>query len=322
MSDMRILYGDWLVQWLTDRRRVDKEATYATYSMAVVNHIIPTLGAYSIPELAERVIQKAALQWLDSGRCDGSGGLSRKTVRDLLAIIKTSVKAAQKQYGLPQTPLEIRLPPSGFTQKVEVFTSTELTKLVEAATTSLSSKNIGILLALYSGLRIGELCALQWKDIDFKRGTLTVSKTIQRIYTKELAGSTTAKIIITPPKTNSSVREIPLASAVAPLLCEHERSSEWYLVTGMNTFLEPRSYRSYYGRFLRRTGIAHSSFHKLRHTFATQLIENGADVKTVSDLLGHSSVKTTLDLYVHPRLEQKRKCVEMMPNFKNIAPLP
>jgi integrase len=223
---------------------------------------------------------------------------------------------------LPQVSLEIKLPPPSSTQKVEVFTSAELAKLVDATMMRPSSKNTGILLALYSGLRIGELCALQWKDIDFERGTLTVSKTIQRIYIKELAGGTTAKIIITPPKTRSSVREIPLASAVIPLLREHVKSSEWYLVTGMDTFLEPRSYRSYYGRFLRRAGIAHSSFHKLRHTFATQLIENGADVKTVSDLLGHSSVKTTLDLYVHPRLEQKRKCVEMMPNFKNIAPLP
>jgi site-specific recombinase XerD len=124
-----------------------------------------------------------------------------------------------------------------------------------------------------------------------------------------------AKLVISSPKTRSSLREIPLASALLPTLQEFQDHKECYLTTRRGTFLEPRSYRSYYGRFLKRAGIAHSSFHKLRHTFATQLIERGADVKTVSELLGHASVNTTLNLYVHPQLEQKRKCVEMIPTF-------
>ncbi|MDR2109418.1 MAG: site-specific integrase [Coriobacteriales bacterium] len=302
-------------EWLAEYRQFAKEGTFATYSMAVVNHIIPLLGDCALDELTEDRVQEAVLFWLRSGRCDGTGGLSHKSVRDLLAIVKTSVKAAHKHLGLALVPMEIRLPQPTRLRKVEVFSPSELLRLVEAAKIQPSSKNAGILLALYSGLRIGELCALQWKDVDFERGSLFVSKTVQRIYARTLDGGTETRVVISTPKTRSSLREIPLASAVLPSLREFRSNGECYLTTKSPAFLEPRSYRSYYGRFLKRAGIAHSSFHKLRHTFATQLIEHGADVKTVSELLGHASVNTTLDLYVHPQFEQKQKCIEMMPPF-------
>jgi integrase len=309
------LYRDWLSEWLREYQQFAKEATFATYSMAVVNHIIPILGSCTFDELTEKRIQETALYWLRSGRCDGKGGLSHKSVRDLLAIVKTSIKAAQKRFGISPTPIEVRLPQSIRLREIEVFSPSELLRLVEAATVHPSSKNTGILLALYTGVRIGELCALQWKDINFERSSLFVSKTVQRIYAKTVDGDTVAKIVISSPKTRSSLREIPLASALLPILQEFRDHDECYLTTKGLMFLEPRSYRSYYGRFLKRAGIAHSSFHKLRHTFATQLIECGADVKTVSELLGHASVNTTLNLYVHPQLEQKRKCIEMIPSF-------
>lgn len=313
--DSQILYKDWLSEWMAEYRQFAKEATFATYSMAVVNHIIPLLGGYTLEELTEKKIQEAVLYWLQSGRCDGKGGLSHKSVRDLLTIIKTSIKTAWKRAGITPTPMEVRLPQSIHLKEIEIFSPSELLRLVKAAKAHPSSKNAGILLALYTGLRIGELCALQWKDIDFERGSLFVSKTVQRIYAKTVEGETVAKIIISSPKTRSSVREIPLASTLLPTLQEFRDHDDCYLITKERTFLEPRSYRSYYGRFLKRAGIAHSSFHKLRHTFATQLIECGADVKTVSELLGHASVNTTLNLYVHPQLEQKRKCIEMIPSF-------
>jgi integrase len=313
--DSQTLYREWLSEWLTEYQQFAKEATFATYSMAVINHIIPTLGDYSLADLGEKTIQEAALYWLQAGRCDGRGGLSHKSVRDLLAIIKTSIKMAQKRLGITPVPIEVRLPQSIRLREIEVFSPSELLRLVNALKEHPSSKNAGILLALYTGLRIGELCALQWKDVDFERGSLFVSKTIQRIYAKTVDGKTMAKLVISSPKTRSSLREIPLASALLPTLQEFRDHEECYLITKRRAFLEPRSYRSYYGRFLKRAGIAHSSFHKLRHTFATQLIENGADVKTVSELLGHASVNTTLNLYVHPQLEQKRKCIEMLPSF-------
>jgi integrase len=313
--DPQALYKDWLSEWLDEYQQFAKEATFATYSMAVVNHIIPMLGDCTLGELTEKKIQETALYWLHSGRCDGKGGLSHKSVRDLLAIIKTSIKVAQKRLGITPTPIEVRLPQSMRLREIEVFSPSELLRLVEAAKARPSSKNVGILLTLYTGLRIGELCALQWKDINFERESLFVSKTVQRIYAKTIDGNTVAKIVISSPKTRSSLREIPLASALLPILREFRDHDDCYLITKDRMFLEPRSYRSYYGRFLKRAGIAHSSFHKLRHTFATQLIECGADVKTVSELLGHASVNTTLNLYVHPQFEQKRKCIEMIPSF-------
>jgi integrase len=313
--DSRTCYRDWLAEWLKEYQQFAKEATFATYSMGVVNHIIPSLGDYALDELTEKRIQETALYWLREGRCDGTGGLSHKSVRDLLVIVKTSIKAAQKRLGMDVAPIEVRLPQVTSARTVEIFSPSELLLLVDAVKKHPSSKNAGILLALYAGLRIGELCALQWKDIDFERGSLFVRRTVQRIYARTVEGNTVAKIVISSPKTRSSLREIPLASILEPTLQSVRDHDECYLVTKKRSFLEPRSYRSYYGRFLKRAGIAHSSFHKLRHTFATQLIEQGADVKTVSELLGHASVNTTLNLYVHPQLEQKRRCIEMLPSF-------
>jgi integrase len=309
-------YGDWLHRWMHEQQRLAREATYATYSMAVVNHIIPLLGHLYVEDITEQIVQETALYWLERGRCDGCGGLLRKSVRDLLAIVKTSLKAARKHCGLPAMIMDIRLPQPQLSQKPKVFTLSELRILVGAASSKSSTKNMGILLALYSGLRIGELCALRWEDVDFERTTLAVTKTIQKIYTKSLTGETQAKTIISSPKTKSSVRELPLSSEIVPMLMRFRAPDDHYLITGKDSCMGPRSYRSYYSRFLQRSGITASSFHKLRHTFATQLIESGADVKTVSQLLGHASVKTTLDLYVHPQLEQKRKCIAMMPSFR------
>jgi integrase len=314
-----VAYRDWLIGWLAGQKPFLKEATFATYSQSIINHLIPTLGGCLLCDITEQMVQKAALSWLECGRCDGKGGLSHKSVKDMIAIVRASIRAAELSRNVAHSPLRIKLPPVTKPSQVEVFSAQELQTLVQAATTSPTNKKVGLMLALYSGLRIGELCALQWRDIDLAANTISVDKTVQRIYTKSLGEKTTSKIIVTPPKTPSSIRMIPLASEILHLVESLAASGDRFLITGMPTLLEPRSYRAWYGRFLRRNGIKHSSFHKLRHTFATRLIENGADVKTVSAILGHSSVRTTLDLYVHPQMDQKRKCIDMMPSFRNIT---
>jgi integrase len=197
-------------------------------------------------------------------------------------------------------------------------------KLIRRVTQHLNRKNIGILLSLHTGLRIGELCAIRWDDIDLARRTLSVTKTIQRIYIKEIDGRAFTKITITAPKTKASVRELPLSSFLSAqlarlysaekerILSASEAGTETYLLTGKADYIEPRSYRNYYNRYLRGADIPHLNFHGLRHTFATEMIRHGADVKTLSGLLGHSSVSLTMDLYVHPQMEQKRKCMELL----------
>jgi integrase len=311
-----MLYRDWLAEWLKDKKEFVKEATYANYSIEVVNHIIPKLGDCLLKDLTESKIQSTVLTWLKAGRLDGKGGLSEKTVRDLLMIVKLSIREANRKYDCAISLPEVRFPTSIRLKKLHIFSPRDQQKLIKAVLANPNNKSLGIVLALYTGMRIGELCALQWKDVDLQQRTISVTKTVQRIFLKDLNQSATTKVIVTSPKTRASVREIPIAAQLIPHL-QGIRSSnlDAYVLTGSRVFLEPRGYRDYYDRLLRLATISHIPFHGLRHSFATQLIAKGADAKTVSELLGHASIATTLNLYVHPNMEQKRKCISLLPSL-------
>lgn len=310
-----ITYGAWLNSWLPQKGEYIKEATLANYQQAVDTHILPVLGAVPLAELTEQRLQETVLYWLKEGRCDGQGGLSERTVRGLVMLIKLSLKPAVKAGYLQAWNFDIFYPTQNRTEQVQTLSKQEQALLTQYIYLHLTPKNLGILFCMHTGLRIGELCALQWKDINFENRTVTVSKTLQRIFTRDESGKGSTKIIITPPKTKNSVRTVPISSLLYPVLKQMQPNhSEMYLLTGKTTCTEPRTYRDYYNRLLKKLEIPHVHFHGLRHTFATRLIENGADYKTVSELLGHASVNITLNLYVHPQMEQKRKAVELM-NF-------
>ena len=308
-----IKYGEWVVLWLESKKGFVKESTYANYSMAVINHIIPSLGDYEINEVSESIMQETVIRWVNSGRLAG-GGLSRKTVKDMLSIIKLSLKAAVRKKIVCSMPeMDIIIPSSSYISRIITFDASEQDKILSAVLESPTPRNVGIILSLLAGLRIGEICALRWSDIDMVNRTIHVTKTMQRLYLKEISGTSETRITITSPKTRSSNRVVPISSRLfLYLLAIVSEDSEIFVITGKSAFLEPRTYRSYYNRFLSKHGIGHVKFHGLRHTFATRCIEAGADCKTVSVLLGHASVNMTLNMYVHPGMDQKRKCVELI----------
>lgn len=175
----------------------------------------------------------------------------------------------------------------------------------------INPKKFGILLCIHTGLRIGELCALQWKDFDLMNKTLKVDKTMIRTYTK-LDGS---KLRITQPKSRSSNRIIPLNSSIMYYANLLKNDDESYILTGNKKWIEPNKYRLFYNRILKDLTLDHRKFHSLRHTFATRCIEYGCDYKSLSKILGHSNVSITMNLYVHPQMEMKRKCVEMLAEY-------
>lgn len=317
MTDCNVKYRDWLQEWLVRIRGGVKESTWANYSVAVMNHILPALGEYTLEELTEEKLQETVFFWLRQGRLDGSGGLSGKTVKDLANVVKGSLRAARRYYHLPPQDISLRCPGTAL-PRMDVLTASEQKRLVCAALSEGNCRSAGILISLYTGLRIGELCALQWKDIDLKGRIVHVRKTVQRIFYKEWTGATKSSVVITAPKTRSAARDVPLASFLVPLLRElHCSDPETYVLSGDRKCLEPKTYRTFYKRFLERNNLPMLRFHGLRHTFATLCIEDGADCKTVSALLGHASVNLTLSLYVHPQIEQKRKCIERLPVYES-----
>ena len=195
---------------------------------------------------------------------------------------------------------------------IYILTKKEQKKITDYVLENLTPRNLGILISLYSGMRIGEICALKWEDIDFKRNIIHVNKTLQRVYIKDDKNETTPKLVISPPKTLTSNRDIPINKEFASVIKPLKLNSKHYVLTSSFEETEPRAYRRHFNLILDKLKIKHINFHSLRHTFATNCISLGIDYKTVSELLGHSDISTTLNLYVHPNLSDKKKCMNVI----------
>lgn len=311
MKIRKILYKDWIYEWLIEKKDYIKESTYANYSNNIFNHIIPKLGNYHLNQINHKIIQDFLLELSKNGRKDNTGGLSEKTIKDITIIVKGSIKKAINENKIKYIELSFNYPKDNKDKSIYILTKHEQNKITNYVLNNCTSKNIGLLISLYSGIRIGELCALQWKDVDFKNNKLTISKTIQRIYIKD-KDNNISKIIVSTPKTKNANREIPINKDFLEILKKLKSEKDNYVLSNTSKFVEPRTYRKHFNKVLRELKIKQFNFHSLRHTFATNCISLGCDYKTVSELLGHANVNITLNLYVHPRYSQKKKCIDLI----------
>lgn len=295
-----MLYKDVLNNWLTKRKIFLKYSTYTNYYNIIHNHIMPYLGDYNIRSLNNNILQQFILQQLENGRADNQGGISYKYAKDIITVLKLTLDF-QIQIQLPYHP----------PKQIQIFDKEHQIKLINYLQSQINHKNFGILLCIHTGLRIGELCALKWGDININTKMLSINKTMIRTYTKE-DGS---KLNITPPKTRSSIRNIPLNSWIMQYAILLQGQDDHYILTNKDKPIEPNKYRLYYNRVLKELDLPHLKFHVLRHTFATRCIECGCDYKSLSELLGHSNVSITMNIYVHPQMELKRKCVELLCDY-------
>lgn len=298
-------------EWLRSKQDMVKESTYAHYMRVIRNHIIPELGDYYISTLTTDIIDSYLRKKLHTGNLETGGALSPKTVSDIRSVILQILEYARIRKYPCDVDNHIFCPRSG-TNRIKVFSLEEQRMFEKLLYYNMSSFKLGMLVTLYSGLRIGEICALQWKDIYIKEGTLHISKTIIRIQDTDPFSSKKTKLMITHPKTDTSYRIIPLPSFILKLLDDNKQPPEYYLLTNTLHPLEPRSCLDKYKRLLRVAGLKPYTFHTLRHTFATRCIENGFDAKSLSEILGHASVSTTLQRYVHPSLDLKRAQMERL----------
>lgn len=295
-----MLYKTLVLDWLKNQKIYLKYSTFTNYCNISHNQIIPNLGNYEVDQLNNDILQEFILNRLKEGRCDGKGGISQKYAQDIIAVLKLTL-GKEVEIQLPYSP----------PKEVEIFEKSDQVALINSLQSNICHKNFGILLTIHTGLRIGELCALRWSDINFDTQLLHINKTMIRTYTKE-DGS---KLNITAPKTRSSIRTIPLNKWIMQYAVLLRGLDNEYIVTGKEKYIEPNKYRLYYNRQLKDLDLPHRKFHSLRHTFATRCIECGCDYKSLSELLGHSNVSITMNLYVHPQLELKRKCVELLADY-------
>ena len=290
--------------WKADKKQYVKKSTYAAYALLIQSHLLPELGEQE--EVSEEDVQSFVNQKLEAG-------LSQKTVRDILVVLKMILRFGAKRGYWPSRQIDIIFPTERERQDIEVLTLANQRQLMSYVKEHFTFLNLGIFICLNAGLRIGEVCALQWDDIDVTAGVIRVSKTIQRIYLVD-GDEKYTELIIDKPKTKNSIREIPMTRDLLSLVRPLKKivRGDFYVLTNAANPTEPRTYRSYFNKLQKELGLPKMRFHGLRHSFATRCIESKCDYKTVSVLLGHSNISTTLNLYVHPNMEQKKKCIDTM----------
>ena len=297
-------------KWLDDVRISVKESTFTRYYRTVTKYITPYIGEVRVMSLDAKKINSFSEMLLKSGGAHG-GSLSPKTVTDIIAVLKSVLKFGVTHGFLRNTVEGVRYPQRE-SKKISIFSDANLSKLEGALMDTNDSTAIGILISLFTGLRIGEICGLMWEDIDFKDGLLYVRRTVERIANLELFAKNKTKVIICEPKTESSFRTIPIPAFLKKQLRAYysqnqsEEHNECYVLTNSRQSTDPRKFYGKYKTFMRRLGMGNYSFHALRHTFATRCVALGFDTKSLSEILGHSNIATTLSVYVHPTINQKR----------------
>lgn len=309
MKKKQMTIAECMDIWIKNEHNYIKESSYALYLTIIEKHLKVYFKNRKINTISNKDFESFILNKLKFGRLDGKGGLSRKTVKDMVIILKAVLNFAMKQKIIKRKDFDYKIPQDKTLKKVDIFTFEERLKIFKYAKNHLDNKTLGILICLCTGLRIGEICALKWEDIDLRNGFININHTIQRIYTSKIKKS---KIVISSPKTENSRRKIPIASELNLILEKFDRNKDFYVISGSKKYIEPRTYRKFFKKILTILNISKLKFHSLRHTFATQAIENNIDYKTISEILGHSCVNTTLNLYIHPNLEYKKKCMNVI----------
>ena len=302
-------YSEILDAWLCSLCISVKESTYARYFRLIETHIRPFLGKYPICKISTQLIEGFIRNQLDSGRLDGKGGLSPKTVTDILTIIKSSMEYAR--YNRCDIICDLRkLTIRKNDKEMRVLTQTEQSALVNVLLTDTDRYKFGVLLSLYTGIRIGELCALRWEDISLPDSRLKVRKTMQRIQNTSIIAATKTKVVITEPKSQCSMRDIPLPRFIVEIAERFADSPNAFVLSGdKNKYVEPRTMQNHFKAYIKESRIEDANYHALRHTFATRCIEVGFDIKTLSEILGHANVNITLNRYVHSSFDLK--CANM-----------
>ncbi len=302
-----LMFSELAAGWLGEVRQTRKASTYVKYSMVYRVHLEPVLR-----EVKASGIQDA----LDAlGREKIFDHLSESIRKSICCVLNQIVKFASRQHQITILTIpvwdKLVFPEKKGNKPVEVLSWKEQAGLLPILFQKMDKAKMAILLCLHTGLRLGELCALKWKDIDFGNRMVSVNQTVQRLYRE--GGKTKTVLLETEPKSEYSRREIPLPVIVLELFEKIRHEGNY--VFGKDKPMEPRTLQNHFKRLLKKAGLKHKNFHALRHTFATNCIESGADIKSLSEILGHSDVQISLNRYVHPSMDSKRKYLDGLSRF-------
>lgn len=303
----KINYEKILERWLNMKKCLIKEQSYIKYETLINNHLNPILGNYNYKTLSASDVENFFEH-------PNIKDLSSSTKKTLIYIIKNSIQIgvdSNIRKPLGNMDLKIKKPKA----KVVYLTKYEQETLEYYLRDKNDVRALGILLCLYTGIRLGEICGLKWEDVDFINRSITIRRTVQRIKNTDANSKAKTKKIISTPKSDASKRTIPIPDFLYDLLLKYKSNNDYYILTNSLSFKDTRVFEKYLENTLKKCYIRNLNFHVLRHTFATRSIESGMDVKTLSEILGHSSYHITLDIYVHSTIDQKRDCLNNLVNY-------
>lgn len=301
-------FGRMADEWLLAVKPQLKESSLTKYRNILSRHLKPVFGESDIESITRDEVDVLIRKLMGSGGED-SAGLSPGTVQGIISVLKNILNYANQKSGLKTADIS-RISICRKQRPMRILSREEQNRIAGYIYENRTPSNTGILLSMYTGLRIGELCALRWEDFNVNERCIVVNKTMQRIQKSGENGRKTG-IVITPPKSESSIRKIPVSDELYDFLVRERRADGAYIASGMaDSPAEPRTMQNRFKNVLLQCGIEPSNFHALRHTFATRCIEMGFDVKSLSEILGHANVNITMNRYVHPSMELKRKNME------------
>lgn len=308
-QEKTLLFHSVAEEWLQITQTQLKDSTIMKYDNLLNLYILPVFGDFEIKQITTEHAEKFANELLTTGGVQKKG-LSPKTVSNTICLLRGILKYASHKENVVTGNLQsIQIKRS--TKEMRVFSSKEQEKLCQYLYQHRNNRNIGILLCLFTGIRIGEVCALRWEDISLSEQTIYIHQTMQRIQSKNTKNKT--KIIVTTPKSQCSIRTIPLPENLAKILAEcSEEQTGYFLTEDADKFVEPRTMQNHFKKVLKENSIDTANFHVLRHTFATRCVELGFDIKSLSVILGHASVNITMNRYVHPSMNLKRENMQRL----------
>ena len=303
-------------EWIRFIQPQVKESTLVKYQNLLFTYLVPYFGTKQVIEITNDMVE-VYCNYLLTNSGKNKKGLSSKTVADILSVLRSILKFANKtREHISCESISVSIKQNR--KEMKVLTRKEQEKFCKYLYSNLDNRNIGILICLFTGIRLGELCALHWQDISLSEKTIYVHQTMQRIQDKSTVGKKT-KVIVTTPKSSCSIRIIPIPDDLVTIIHQISTPHEGYFLTGSKEkYIEPRTMQNHFKKVIRQSSLNDVNYHCLRHTFATRCVEFGFDVKSLSEILGHASVNITMNRYVHPSIELKRENMQKLSSLLTV----
>jgi integrase len=320
---------DWFTQWLDVYASPNvKQSTFVNYRLHINKRVIPILGGIKLSEVRVDTLQRFFNDQYERGGLKDKKPLSEKTIKNIYVMMHTAFKQAYQNGLILKNFVELVKIPKVKQKDMRVLSIEEHKNLFETIKTSNERWKSAILVAVSTGIRMGEVLGLQWQDIDETTMLMKIRRTLNRLPSRDTSVHKT-EIVIGYPKSDKSVRDIPIHNFLMEFLSEYREKREVEKIAAGDIYdtrgfifcneigapIEPRTMQDTFKRIIKKAEILDANFHSLRHTFATRAIEDNMEIKTLSEILGHADVSTTLNKYAHSLPDQKRKMMTSMAKF-------